>query len=96
MTEDTKRALEIIQPLADELNIQVQADGNYLFCKGQAIGIACNSTYATIMEFIGYLIFVWSKDKCAPVPRAMSQRIKRYWYSDEQVEQFRKMREAQT
>lgn len=95
VTEDTKRALEIIKPMADELNIRVRADGHYLFCNGQAIGIACNSTYATVMEFIGYLIFVWSKDKCEAVPRAMSQRIKRYWYSDEQVEQFRKIREME-
>ncbi len=93
ITEDTRRALEIIGPLAKELNIRVRADGHYLFCNGQAIGIACNSTYATIMEFIGYLIFVWSKDKCEPVPRKMAERIRRYWYSTEQVEQFRKMRE---
>lgn len=93
MTEDTMRALDIIKPLADELNIRVRADEDYLFCDGQAIGIACNSTYATIMEFVGYLIFKWGKDKREPVPRAMAQRIRRYWYTDEQVEQFRKMRE---
>ena len=46
------------------------------------------------MEFIGYLIFLWAKDKGETVPRAMSQRIKRYWYSDEQLKQGRKMREA--
>ncbi len=94
MTEDTARALAIIKPMADELNIRVRADGHCLFCNGQAIGIACNSTYATIMEFIGYLIFRWAKDKCVAVPRAMSERIKRYWYSEAQVEQFQKMREA--
>jgi len=96
MTRDTERAIEIIEPLAKELNIRVRADDNYLYLNGQAIGIACNSTYATIMEFIGYLIFLWAKDKCEAVPRSMSQRIKRYWYSDEQVEQFRKMREDES
>ena len=88
MTEDTKRALEIIKPLADELNIGVRADKNFLYLNGQAIGIACNSTYATIMEFIGYLIFLWSKDKCDPVSCAMTRRIRRYWFSEAQLKQF--------
>lgn len=95
MTDDTYRAQCIIQPLADELGIQVRADENYLFLNGQAIGIACNSTYATIMEFIGYLIFLWAKDKCEAVPGAMTRRIKRYWYTDEQMKQFKMMREKQ-
>lgn len=94
MTEDTKRALEIIGPMAKELNIRVRADEHYLYCNGQAIGIACNSTYATIMEFIGYLIFQWAKDKCEAVPSSFARRIKRYWYTGEQLEQFRKMRET--
>lgn len=95
MTEDTKRALDIIKPLAAELGIRVQADENYLFLNGQAIGIACNSTYATIMEFIGYLIFLWAKDKCEAVPGAMTRRIRRYWYTDAQLKQFNMMREKQ-
>ena len=94
MTEDTKRALDIIAPMAKELNIRVRADGGCLYCNGQAIGIVCNSTYATVMEFIGYLIFLWSKDKREPVPSRMAERIRRYWFSAEQMEQFRKAREA--
>ena len=54
MTNDTKRALELIEPMAKELNIEVKADDKLLYCNGQAIGIACNSTYATINEFLGY------------------------------------------
>lgn len=92
MTDDTKRALDIIKPLAAELGIRVQADENYLFLNGQAIGIACNSTYATIMEFIGYLIFLWAKDKCEAVPGAMTRRIRRYWYTPAQLKQFKMMR----
>lgn len=91
MTEDTKRALEIIAPMAKALSIRVDADKDFLFCNGQAIGIACNSTYATIMEFIGFLIFLWAKDKCEAVPGQLSRRIRRYWFTPEQIEQFRKM-----
>lgn len=93
MTNDTYRAQCIIQPIADELGIQVRADENYLYLNGQAIGIACNSTYATIMEFIGYLIFLWAEAKCEAVPGAMTRRIKRYWYTDAQLKQVKMMRE---
>ena len=94
MTNDTKRALEIIGPLAQELNINVSADENFLYCNGQAIGIGCNSTFATLMEFIGFLLItVYAKDmlqtrgvkltgECADV-------VKRYWYSPAQMAQFR-------
>lgn len=74
MTEDTARALEIIKPLANELNIRVRADGRYLFCNGQAIGIMYNSTHATIMEFIGYLIFRWAAENAKPC-RQLCQSI---------------------
>ena len=93
MTEDTKRALAIIEPMAKELGLHTCADAHYLFINGQAIGIACNSTYATVMEFIGYLVFVWAKDRCASVPPQLADHIKRYWYTSEQVAQFRKARE---
>ena len=95
MTEDTRRALEIMKPLSDELKIQVRADENYLYLNGQAIGISCNSTYATIMEFVGYLIFMWAKDMCEPVSGAMARRIKRYWFTDAQLEQIKKLREKE-
>ena len=59
MTEDTRRALEIIKPIADELGITVSADENWLFCEYhgmlQPIAITFNSTYATLKMFIGYL-----------------------------------------
>lgn len=83
MTPDTQRAIEIIKPLADELNIEVEADKRCLYLNGQAIGIGCNSTYATIMEFIGYLIFVWAKDKRVSLPYEFSQRVRRYWVNDD-------------
>lgn len=55
MTEDTKRALEAIKPLADELGITLDADDKILYVDNIGIGIAYNSTWATLMEFIGYL-----------------------------------------
>lgn len=83
MTKDTKRALEIIKPMADELGIQVKANRFYLYCDDQAICIGYNSTYATVMEFIGYVIIYWAKKKDVGVARPMLDRIKRYWYVEE-------------
>lgn len=54
MTEDTRKAMAMIKPIARELGIKVQADEQFLYCNCQAIGIAGNSTYATLTEFIAY------------------------------------------
>lgn len=90
MTEDTKRALEAIAPIAKELRIDVSADENILYCNGQAIGIACNSTYATIMEFIGYVFATtYNKDRLIshgiPIPARLMNRIQDYWFTDSQL-----------
>lgn len=54
MTDDTRRALEVIEPIAEILGIsEVRADNKFLYIDGHAIGISGNSTYATVMEFIG-------------------------------------------
>ena len=39
MSEDTARALEVIEPMAKALNIHVRADRKFLYLNGQAIGI---------------------------------------------------------
>ncbi len=88
-TPDTERALEAIRPMAKELNIEVEADGSFLFCNGQPIGISCNSTYATIMEFVGYVFAtIYSHDRIVAhgekLPREVLDRIRRYWFSEEQ------------
>lgn len=57
MTADTEAALQIILPMAKELGINVSADYHCLYCNGQAIGIACNSTFATLNEFLGYAMY---------------------------------------
>ena len=88
MTDDTKQALEAIEPIAKVLNIHVLADDKFLYCNGQAIAIGCNSTYATIMEFIGYVLiaeydrrFILTED----LPTYYKKRVKEYWFSDEQL-----------
>ena len=86
MTEDTKRALEIIEPMAKELNIDVSADDRLLYCNGQAIGIACNSSYATVKEFLGYaMILIGQREDRWEVPEKYASEIKRYWISKEQM-----------
>lgn len=93
MTPDTERALAVIRPIADELGIRVEADMKFLYCNGQAIGIACNSTWATVLEFIGYAFLkVWAKEKGEPVTGELRERIVRYWFSREQMEMIRKAR----
>lgn len=90
MSEDTARALEAIEPMAKSLNIQVRADRKFLYLNGQAIGIGCNSAYATINEFIGYAFLkVWMKDKYmhCEVTEELRNRIKRYWFTPEELEQ---------
>ena len=55
MTQYTKRAIEIITPIANELNLKVSASDRFLKVSRHNeddvyIGISCNSTYATLME----------------------------------------------
>ena len=91
MSEDTKRALEIIAPMAKELSIMVRADDKFLYCNGQAIGIGCNSAYATINEFIAYaFLMVWTKDKYlyCEISEELEERIKRHWFTKEELDIF--------
>jgi hypothetical protein len=93
MTEDTKRALEIIQPIAKELNINVSADGHCLYCNGQAIGIACNSTYATLNEFLGYAMlwmFLRNPGRWRGLPSGFEKQVKEYWIDSETLKKWRK------
>jgi len=95
MTKDTKRALEIIAPMAKELRIEVTADDTFLYCNGQAIGIGCNSAYATIKEFIGYVFAtVYKHDvfdmHAESVPAKVMQRVKSYWFTNEQLAMFKR------
>lgn len=89
MTDDTKRALEAIEPIAKALNIKVLADDKFLYLNGQAIGIGCNSTWATVNEFIGYaFVKTWTADKSVRIPEPLMSRIKRYWFTKEQLKKM--------
>ena len=88
MTKDTVDALRAIGPIASALGIEIKADDKFLYCNGQAIAIGCNSTYATIMGFIGYVLiaeydgrFILTED----LPSYYKKRVKEYWFSDEQL-----------
>lgn len=94
MTEDTKRAIEAIEPIAKELNIKVTADDSFLYCNGQAIGIGCNSAYATIKEFIGYVFATVYKHDVfdmhgEALPAKVLNRVREYWFTKSQLEKFR-------
>ena len=83
MTEDTERALNILAPLLRELHIEAKADKYHLTLNGQVIGIDMNSTWATIMETIGYIFskeylreFRRTDEKAA---KQVKETIERYW-----------------
>ena len=96
MSEDTKKAIEIIAPLFKELNITVNADEKFLYLNGQAIGIACNSTYATIMESIGYLFLQrYLGFRQIPVSKGAETGIKRYWVNKAVLKMFKEMEREQ-
>ena len=57
MTGDTRRALNIIRPLTDELGITISATDSILSIGDDKIGIACNSTWATLMEMVGWIFW---------------------------------------
>ena len=89
MTPDTGRALAIIKPIADELNIEVSATDKFLVVDGVYIGIYCNSTFATVMEFVGYLTFMYGKAfRALNLDSIQQKTIKRYWLTKEQVEKI--------
>lgn len=86
MTNDTRIAMEKIAPIAYELNIEVSADDKFLYCNGQAIGISCNSTYATINEFLGYAFLNMCRReyrfKDCGEDKTVTEAVKRYWISN--------------
>lgn len=90
MTKDTARALEIIKPLADELHIAVEADETILYMNGQPIGIACNSTYATLMEMIGWIFLkVFALSFRRMNVNSIRGDIERYWISREALKKIK-------
>lgn len=84
MTEDTKRAIEAISPLAKLLGIGISTGGdNWILFDGQPIAIGENSDYATAHEFLGYCIYKWADwtNKKGLISPEMDKRIRSYWIS---------------
>lgn len=91
MTEDTKRAIEIITPPAKELEIEITATDHVLRIGGQAIGISANSTWATLMEMIGWIFLAkYNKDfrRVSIDQTELDETIRRYWINDELLEKL--------
>ena len=98
MTNDTRIALEKIAPIAYELGIEVRADAHFLYCNGQAIGIGCNSAYATVCEFIAYAMYHISRREYrfeGTVKRDLMAAIKRYWCDRNTVQKMRELDETE-
>lgn len=81
MTEDTKKALEILKPICDLLRMEIDADENTMSIDGQKVGISCNSTYATVMEGIGmlFLLRYVNQFRTHKISDETKEAIKRYW-----------------
>ena len=80
MTEDTRRALEIIKPIAELYSIRINADDKYLYLNENRIGISCNSTWATVNEFVGFLFEVYDNlFRQIDLTEEQKHRIERYW-----------------
>lgn len=80
--------------MAKQLGIEVAADDHFLYCNGQAIGIGCNSTYATIKEFVGYVFATVYKHDVfdlhgEAIPLKILDRVKKYWFTKDQLAKFR-------
>lgn len=83
MTKDTMRALEIITPIAEELGITIEADDSILYVNNVKIAISCNSTWATLYEFIGYLITEYDREfRSIGLTDTQNENIKRSWYKN--------------
>ena len=93
MTDDTKRAVEILRPIMEELRIPMEATNSRLILRDDAIGIECNSTWATIMEAIGWLFLkAYAQDFRPSVSEEMDydlrDDIQRYWIKRKILQKF--------
>ena len=93
MTEDTKRAVEILRPVMDLLQIRMTATDKVLILKNDAIGISCNSTWATVMEAIGWLFLkAYAQDFRPSVSEEIDydlrEDIQRYWIKRKSLQKF--------
>ena len=98
MTKDTERALEIIKPIAEMVGVEVKADDNLLYINNDGgIGIIGNSTRATVLEFIGWLIIYYdSYFRDLDLSDKQLDTIRQYWYSQEWINERRRNEEEKS
>ena len=92
MTKDTERALEIIKPIAEMVGVEVKADDNLLYINNDGgIGIGYNSTKATVLEFVGWLIIYYdSHFRDLGLSDKQLDTIKMFWYSQDWIDERRR------
>lgn len=88
ITPDIERAVKLLQPICDELDIKLSADGSVMTIGGQKIGVSCNSTYATVMEAIGFLFYHEYAHgfRAHDISSETNEAVKRYWLPKKQSE----------
>ena len=88
ITPDIERAVKILLPICEELGYQIYSDGSVMTIGGQKIGVSCNSTYATVMEGLGFLFLRGYAEGFRHhfISQASQEAIKRYWIKERQSE----------
>lgn len=88
ITPDIERAVELLKPICDELGWSLEADGSVMTIDGQKIGVSCNSTYATLMEGLGFLFLRGYAEgfRHHSISQASQEAITRYWIKERQSE----------
>lgn len=88
ITPDIERAVKILLPICEELGYQIYSDGSVMTIGGQKIGVSCNSTYATVMEGLGFLFLREYRNRFRQhmLSRDTIEAIKRYWIKERQSE----------
>ena len=94
MTKDTEKALEVLRPVGEIMGVELDADDDgFLYCNGQAIGISCNSTYATVKEFIAYCMVKMSREENRyRLTDSLERNLKRYWSGPDAVQEIKERR----
>ena len=73
------------------VGVDIEADDNLLYINNDGgIGIAFNSTKATVLEFVGWLIIYYdSHFRCLGLSDKQLDTIKQFWYSQSEIERRR-------
>ena len=73
------------------VGVEVKADDNLLYINNDGgIGIAFNSTKATVLEFVGWLIIYYdSHFRDLELSDKQLDTIKQFWYSQSEIERRR-------